>query len=440
MSDQMLLEPAESHDPNPDGLSFLPIDPFQARPHVASRIAPLGGPDAGEDPTYAFQSVQVFPPPGAVRFTLTFHDLLATTGTLSIRVHALSTFPGTAPMLLKTVTLDLAGIAVGDGMVEVAFESRRNMMYTLSGTIEDETDAVAHALSLTLTPRERDAPLPNADPVNPSAAPRVARIAHHRERPELVTMQKPVLARPVSQAMTAPQIRDPLVAAWNGVLGQPDGSGAEAWENAFILQALAYYDVPTKDAAALGMFPAYHPLPSYLAGRGCTVLTAATQRDDWPEGDPGRALEQLHDRSLCNPRQFFDSVHLTLFEHLAVPPGLGGFDFLWSTGTSRDATTRARFPQMLRDSIACLKLGGVAIHMLRYSGEIGTLSYLDTVDPDAAPNDPPWTSFARAEIERMALSLIADGHEVAQLKFDVDPRQGIGARNIPFALIARRMR
>ena len=108
------------------------------------------------------------------------------------------------------------------------------------------------------------------------------------------------------------------------------------------------------------------------------------------------------------------------------------------------ARARARFPQMLRDTMACLKPDGLAVHLLRYSGEIGTSAayHAATVDTgsehDAADHDRG--SYCRAEIERMALSLIADGHEVAQLKFDVDPRQAPGDRAIPFILVARRIR
>ena len=116
---------------------------------------------------------------------------------------------------------------------------------------------------------------------------------------------------------------------------------------------------------------------------------------------------------------------MTVFEDLTIPMDLTGLDFLWSINAPTGA--RERFPQMVRDSIRCLKLGGIAIHMLRYSGEIG------------APTTGS-SSFGRAEIERMALSLVADGQEVAQLKFDVDTPDRPGDSAIPFALIGRRIK
>ena len=231
-----------------------------------------------------------------------------------------------------------------------------------------------------------------------------------------------------SQAMTDAQVSDPLVAAWNAVLHQSDGSDAQRWENAFVLQALRYYGISTESGSGLGI--ARHPgrLPSYLAACGCTILTAGTQREDLPEGDPGLALECLAQPDLCPPRRFFEAVHYTLFEDLAVPPTLTGFDFLWSMDASRGPRARARFPQMVRASIGCLRPGGIAIHMLRYSGEIGAAASANS------------ESYGRAEIERMALSLVADGQEVAQLKFDIDRPDQSTDRAIPFALIARRVR
>jgi hypothetical protein len=216
------------------------------------------------------------------------------------------------------------------------------------------------------------------------------------------------------------------------MLHRSGGTEVERWEEAFILQALEYYGVTTDHGAALGISGmrsgTRRSLPCYFAGRGCTVLMAATRRDDLPDGDPGLALEYLIDEKLCPPARFFEAVHLTLFDDLTVPAGLTGFDFLWSTDVSANPDARSRFPQLLRDSIACLRPGGVAIHLLRYSGRIG------------AVGDGGSDAYGRAEIERMALSLIADGHEVAQLKFDINHPDMPGDQEIPFALIARRTR
>lgn len=430
MSTIITPAPTTEVDPNPERLTFLPIDPFAAKRDAASRIAGLGGDHPGDDPGYVFQSLEIYPVLGPVRFTLHFHALAATMGTLTIRIHALSSaYPDTAAMLVETVTVPMRVIAEQDGIVHVALTSRRNMMYTIGGSIDDQTDASAMALSLSLDPREREAQQPCAKPGKmPAPVPMVAPIERRLARPELATMAPPVLARPVSQAITEAQSCDPLVAAWNGVLHQPGGSDAERWENAFILQALHYYGVATDAGSGLGI--ARHPgrLPSYLAARGCTILMAGTHHEDLPEGDPGLALERLVQPDLCPPRRFFEAVYQTLFENLAVPPNLTGFDFLWSIDAPDGTGARPCFPSMVRASIGCLRPGGVAIHMLRYSGEIG------------APALAGSKSYGRAEIERMALSLVADGQEVAQLKFDVDKPDQPGDRAIPFALVARRIR
>lgn len=435
----MLLDPETVTDDNPEGLTFLPIDPFGARPHEASRITGLGGAHPAGDETYAFQSVQLQPAIGRVCLTLTFYDLVATTGILVVRLDALSAYPDTAPMAFKTVEIALSTLVEQGGVLDVWFDSRRNMMYRIGGTIKGDTDAQAHMLGLSLTPRNRTAP-PHATVAGtlPISKPAVVQMSHQRQRPELITVQPPVFARPVSQAMTAAQMRDPLVARWNQTLGQSANDDATSWENAFILQVLAYYGVPTTRASAMAITGIHDPLPSYLAGCGSTVLAGVPQRTDWPDGDPGLALERLHVPALCTAQRFFDSVDFTQFDNLAIPPELGGFDFLWSRGTSRGIADRSLFPEMLRASMMCVKPGGTVIHLIRYSGTIARPPENVADGPGETDIDPAPISYCRADIERMTLSLIAAGHEVAQLKFTVDPAEGTGDRSIPFAIVARR--
>lgn len=424
----MSEEPSVLVDPSPDRLAFLPIDPFAAMPDVASTVKGLGG-DRPGNAGYVFQSLDIYPVLGPVEFLLQFHDLTATTGTLTVRICAFSLHPGTAPVRLRDVVVPMCEVAGNGGLLTVEMTSRRNMGYTIGGSIDDVTDTRATMLSLSLYPRERDAALPGTVLEKPPVeAPDVARSRDWVERPELATMRPVTLAQPVSQAMTAAQACDPLVVSWNAALHQSGGNDVERWENAFILQALHHYGVATDGGSGLGMGRHRRRLPAYLAGRGCTILAAGLDGGDLPEGDPGLALERLVHADLCSPRRFFEAVHLTLFEDMAIPPALTGFDFLWSTDAASGPGARARVPQMLRDSMRCLRPGGIAVHVLRYSGALGT------------PADPHSSSYGRVEIERMALSLVADGQEVAQLSFAVDGPDRPGDRHTPFGLVARRIR
>ena len=416
-------------DLNPDRLPFLPIDPFAARPGTASRVSGLGGDHPSQDPGYVFQSLDLYPVLGPVHFLLQFHGLIATTGSLTVQIDAFSYHPGTHPLPLKEIAIPMQAIVEAGGLVRVDLISRRNMGYRIGGRIDDDTDAQAIGLSLSLYPREREAPDLGRDVRKPVVdRPDVTPVEGWVEKPELAVMRPARLACPVSQAMTPQQAADPLVAQWNAVLHQVDGNPAERWDNAIILQALHHYGVPTEAAAGLCIGGRPHRLPAYLAGRGCSILVGATHRGELPDGDPGLALEQLLHADLCAPLRFFEAVHLTLFDRLAIPAALGGFDFMWSLDACTGPDARALFPHMLRDSVRCLRPGGMAVHMLRYSGELGM------------PADPRSTSYGRAEIERMALSLVADGQEVAQLNFDTGGPDQPGDRHLGFALILRRTR
>ena len=72
MSNTITRERTTDVDPNPDKLTFLPIDPFAAKRNVASRIAGLGGNDPGDESTYVFQSLEIFPVLGPVPVHFTF--------------------------------------------------------------------------------------------------------------------------------------------------------------------------------------------------------------------------------------------------------------------------------------------------------------------------------------------------------------------------------
>lgn len=410
----------------PDQLSFLPIDPFAAFPQLASGVAGLGGDATGDAPGYVFQSLDIYPVLGPNRFTLHFHGLSATRGTLTVRVRALSSHPALppfpAPMPLLELTVPLHELAAHGGLLHVDLVGRRNMGCTIGGTIDDATDARASALSLSIDPRARAAPpLPDA-PVERVAPPAVATAPAERAgRPELAVIGVPQLARPVSQAMTAAQLRDPLVAAWSAALRQDGGDPAERWGHAIILQALRHYGVDLDAARGLGIVTRAHPLPSYFAGRGGTTLVAVTRPEDLGEADPGVTLERWHDPDLCSPRRYAEAVHLTLFDRLALPAMREPFDAIWSIDAWRSAPDR--FPPMVRGAMPWLRPGGVAVHLLPYAG---------TLDHPADGR-----GLGRVEIERLALTLVADGHEVAQLDFALDPASR-GAT--PFALIARRPR
>ncbi|MBW6526770.1 hypothetical protein KZ813_07965 [Sphingomonas sp. RHCKR7] len=415
--------------PVPDQLSFLPIDPFAAHPQLASRVTGLGGDAAGDDPGYVFQSLDIYPVLGPNRFTLHFHGLSATSGTLTVHLRALSCHPALppcpAPMPLHTLSVPMRDLVARGGILHVDLIGRRNMGCTIGGTIDDPTDARAAALSLSLDPRQRAAPPLPDGPVARVTPPALATSpAERADRPELAVVSAPQLARPVSQAMTAAQLRDPLVAAWNAALGQEGGAPAERWGNAIILQALCYYGIDLENARAVAIVNGRDRLASYLAGLGSSTLVAVTRRDDLPDADPGVALEHWHYPELCSPRRYFDSVHLTLFERLALPPMRDDFDFLWSVEAWHAAPDR--FAPMVRGAMAWLRPRGVAVHLLPYAG---------TLDRPAHGR-----GLGRVEIERLALTLVADGHEVAQLDFALDPTPRGAAPVTPFALIARKQR
>lgn len=415
-------------DSNPDQLAFLPIDPFGVLPHVASRVTGLGGTQPADDAGYVFWTVFIRPVLGPVHFALHFHQLQATHGVLSIRIDALSDFPGLDPMLIKIIEVPLSDLAEKDGVIEIELISRPRFQYRLSGRIDGDTDARASILGVSLYPRERADPMMEPD-AGVRAAPATGIVAPRlRERPEMVAIDRPTLTRPVSQPLTSAQFDEPTYSEWMSTLSQDAEPTELHWGEAFVLQALHHYGVPIDRARVLG-FGDGNALPAYFAGRGCSVLVAAVRPDAVPGRDPGLALKNLHRSELCSASRFFEAVDFGVVDIHALPPGVADFDFLWSFGVADTASGRAGFARFIQESLRCLRPGGMALHLFHYSGLVGS-----------QPPPQALAGFGRAEIERIALSLIAQGQEVAQLKFDIGAPDRVSDAGIPFGLIARRLR
>lgn len=391
---------ASTGEAAPAPIAPIAIDPFGFVPGHISRIGGLGGDVPGPIESYAFHTAYVPLEEGHVAFVLAFDGLVATRGTLDLIVNAMSPRPGAVAHTIEVQQIPLRLLAAEyDGRATVHFEALAGLTYSLFGQISDETDAAAQALSIAVWRRaELDAELGVriAAQRTEFTAPDVKPIAR------LVSAGQPLLAEPVSQMCTTQQLAEPVYREWADVLGLAGRADAAGWAEVYVMQALRRYGVLQPGARGLGFAVGDSGMPAAVAALGCTVVaTDATERGAMAAG----AALSFH-----------------RLDPGVVPLDLPPFDFVWSIGIDTQFGAPADVVRFGEEAMACLKPGGLAVHVFNYVPADGSRS----------------GALRRADIERLGLGLISRGHEVAQFKYDAGDASLAADGGTAYGVIARR--
>ncbi|WP_419825565.1 hypothetical protein [Sphingomonas sp.] len=357
------------------------LHPFDFFPNRQSAIGGLGGEDDRSDPTYAFHTRYEPVSPGHVTFSVRIDDLAVTGGTMVLRVLAMATDEhAIEPSIVNTAQIPLRTIAERGGEFSIGVEAVDGMLYALLGLVVDETDATASGIAITLDRLDHvdtDVGGMTEDSETRFGAPEVLPIA------QLLTSAAPTLALPVSQVRTPEQLDEPHYARWATALRVRRGE--DAWPRVYVLRVLETYGLLQRGARGLLLGGADEAMASAINAKGCTVAVQDVVVS--AEGGPP-----------------------------AIPEDLRGFDFLWSQGVCDRLSSISDGLHLLEHSLACLNVGGVAVHVFRF---------VASADVDGA-DVPGALVYTRAHLERLAFQLITGNHEIAQFSYalstDVVPR------------------
>jgi hypothetical protein len=400
-----VLDTSMSESEAPEALE---LDPFGFHPEAASRIKGVGGSGPTSDPDYAFHTPYVEAAPGRAIFTVRFHGLQAKSGTLLLRVHMISSEPGARARMVNSERAALNRLIVKGSELSIVFEGFRDASFALVGLIQGETDASAESITITLD-RPAD---PNArGDYGAEARGTIYGKTPLQPAPFLLSTALPVLADPVTQVATNPQLREPVAGGWISRLRPKGTSGPEHWRKVYTLQALRRYGMLEKGAIGLGFERAPSGMPATLAALGTRVLAAFPTRAGTPP-KPAALKRDLAERAPCSKTVFDDNVTTRIVSWRRIPEDLVNFDFLWSVRANETLYSVAAAAKFVEDTMACLRPGGIAVHAFSY---------------DLAPGGRSIPSTERimlqqGDIERIALLLVSRGHEVAQFKIDAsDP-------------------
>jgi hypothetical protein len=186
------------------------------------------------------------------------------------------------------------------------------------------------------------------------------------------------------------------------------------WEWCYIARCLSERDMLRPGRAGLGFAVGEEPLVSFFAGAGCDIM--ATDLDlrraagaGWVKtGQHARDLSMLNARGLCPFADFERRVQFRHADMNHIPADLRDYDFTWSACSLEHLGSLSLGEQFVYNSLACLRLGGVAVH----TTEFNVSSNTDTVDYRST------VLFRRRDMERMAETLMACGQTVEPFCFD----------------------
>ena len=236
----------------------------------------------------------------------------------------------------------------------------------------------------------------------------------------------------VSQLVTQGQTESGTYARWCAEFGETPAHHRKQWEYVYILQGLSQAGFMREGARGLGFGVGREPMPALLARYGCRVVATdmemvSREAERWRSTHQlAVSREELNDRNLCEPERFRELVSFRNVDMNRIDPDLrsGGFDFVWSCCALEHAGSLEKSVRFIRESLQCLKPGGVAVHTTEYnvSSNTDTLEKGETV------------FFRKRDIQALVESLRNDGHGIdinlhpgtgpLDREFDVRPWKG----------------
>lgn len=378
------------------------LDPFEFHGYPASCIAGLGGPAPLPDPSYAFHTSYVPVARGHAHFRARFTNLQARRGSLVLRVHMLPDEPGATAQMVTSHRVQLNWLSHHGGEAQLRFEAFRGARYALMGVVPDQLDASADDLEVTL---DRPATEQDLAAGGEAAEARSTVYGSKTVRPApvslLLSLEAPSFAQPVSQPCTARQLREPAFRTRCSSLGSLPVDRAERWQIAYAIQALDRYGMLQPGARGLVLGNVDPALTLALTAAGTSWHQVALAQNGGGEGE-GQAVDPAD-----------------------LPAELFAFDFLLSIRGSDALSSGQLAASFIEKGMECLRPEGLAVHVVGHH---------------PAPATLPIVAFDRNGLERIALSLISRGHQMARMKPALaqhSPEMG-NDFVIPFGLITRR--
>jgi SAM-dependent methyltransferase len=230
--------------------------------------------------------------------------------------------------------------------------------------------------------------------------------------------QYPILQRLGGRLCRQADIEAPWLHHWCARLGMLPIYHRKVWEECYVAQALWEAGMLAPGRRGLGFAVGRELLPAFLAGLGVEVLATDLQEDDprsrvWNStGQHAGEADHLFYPHLVGDRVQFDSlVRFRPVDMNAIPDDLldGEFDFCWSVCSFEHLGTVEAGLDFVQRAMDCLRPDGVAVHTTEFN-----------TDADGPTIESGVTVlYQRRHIEALAERLMAEGHSVLPIDFDL---------------------
>lgn len=219
--------------------------------------------------------------------------------------------------------------------------------------------------------------------------------------------QSPTMAAPVSQLCTASQFDEADYTRLCKLFKVQPVLRRKQWEFIYILRALEVGGCVAPSMRGLGFGVGKEKLPSLLAAHGCAITATdlpMTEADSNWVGGPQHAatLDALCWLHLIERDKFEERVEFRPVNMKAIPDDLQRYDFCWSACAFEHLGGLDEGFDFIRNSIACLKPGGLAVHTTEFNlgSATKTLSTGRTV------------VYREQDILRFAEEMRVEGHQI----------------------------
>lgn len=202
---------------------------------------------------------------------------------------------------------------------------------------------------------------------------------------------------------------------WCATFKQEPFFHRKQWEYVYVLNSLSQRGKIGPGKKGLGFAVGTEPIPAVLASLGCEVVATdidpvVGEKKGWTTGNQlCRQVEDLNRAGMCPPDQFRKLCRYRPVDMNDIPADLRDFDFNWSSCSFEHLGSIEKGLNFLRNQIATLKPGGVAVH----TTEFNLSSNDETLEAENC------VAFRQRDIDRVVAELRAKGHEVAELDYSL---------------------
>jgi len=201
---------------------------------------------------------------------------------------------------------------------------------------------------------------------------------------------------------------------WARCMGLQPALHRKIWEFAFIAQALDERGMLRSGRSGLGFGCGNEPLASVFAARECSVLATDLPAGDarsqnWACGQQhADSMKSIWVPSLCPADVAARNLAFMPVDMNDISAELGSrFDFCWSACALEHLGSIDNGLRFIRESVRCLKPGGVAVHTTELN-----------LDQGRTLDNHPTVLFHPSHFDRLAAELHAEGVHVSPLARD----------------------